>query len=527
MIEKKKRRRKKLNILRRTVAVLAMCLLLLPGLTVKSHADVATDYLTIKVGYLGMDLSEYVEVKKYHWRDLAGKCHEQAYSYFQQSSSTKYTAIVDSARGIYISDILSDANIYYGDVKNLKFYVEDSKGIRTSFDRGSLFKTRYYYEDLAGHRTIIYGTKTIEKEVEETIHHDPVYEVGEDGEEVLVEEGYDEIVTKIVTEEVEDKSKIVGYSFENANKSKKTVQPMLAIEDNWAQFNEEFEHIVSDFSSLSSGTRFRLLFGQSSPTESMTGQSDKYVSSVYVTLEGQPTVGEMGGLNGKYGSHEMTMTVSADNVDIINALSDLMNVKSTNTDVLVITGVKVTPDSKYSDKATVTVSYDIVGAGEASITAGVGASSQPIATSETVTGEGNPKGDENSEKDNTTNGGSTEGNKGDGSVDNKNSKDRNTSDNSEMKDQKQSAAQLVGSSSTFELSDEAAAELNEALQSQTLTAATEDITEIKEEDNTEEKEDEQKKILLLTGLGCLVMLAAGGVSELLAFNIKLGKGKVK
>lgn len=515
---------KKLNILRRTAAVIVIALLIFPAFTIKAQADVATDYLTVKVGYLGMDLSEYVEVKKVHWRELVGavSAHKQAYSYFQQSSKTKYTAIVDSARGIYISDLLNYMNIYYGDVKSLKFYVEDHKGIRTSFDRGSLFKSRYYYNDLAGHRTIIYGTRTVEKEVEETIHHDAEYETNAEGEKVLVKEAYDEVVKKTVTEEVEDKSKVVGYSFENAKKSAKKVPPMLAIEDNWAQFNEEFEHIGPDFSSLNTGTRFRLLFGQSSPTESMTGQSDKYVSCVYATLEGQPAIGEMGGLNGKYGSHKVSMQVSTDNLNIRNALSDLMNIKSTNTDVLVITGVTVTPDSKYSDLATVTVSYDIVGAGEASITAGVGASSQPIATSETVTGEGNPKGNDG-KKDPNSNGGGSEGNKGEGSVDNRNKQKQDASRKNELKDQKKSAAQPAGSASTFALSDEATAQLNDALQSQTLTAATEDITEVEIEDKTEEKKDKQKKILMLTGLGCILLGISGGVSELVVFNRRLGK----
>ena len=112
---------------------------------------------------------------------------------------------------------------------------------------------------------------------------------------------------------------------------------MLAIEDNWAHLTKEFEHIGPDFSSMNAGTRFRLLFGQSSPTETMTSQSDKYVSCVYVTLRGQPTVGEMGGLNGAYGSHTVTMTVQTDNTNIRDGLSELMNVNSTNTDVLVIT----------------------------------------------------------------------------------------------------------------------------------------------------------------------------------------------
>ena len=189
--------------------------------------------------------------------------HKVAYSYFQRSSKTKYTAIVDSAQGFYISDILSYANIYYGDVKNIKFYVEDHKGIRTSFDRGALFKNRYYYHDLAGNRTVVYDTKTETKEVTETVHHPAEYKqetytevetihhdakYDSDGNlireaydekkevtktrNVLVKEAWDEEVTKTVEEEVPDKSKIVNYTFEKAKKHAKSVQPMLAIKNN-------------------------------------------------------------------------------------------------------------------------------------------------------------------------------------------------------------------------------------------------------------------------------------------------------
>ena len=537
------RNRKKMNIIARCIVVLLMCAFLLPTAGTKAYADVSTDTLTIKVGYTGMQLSEYVEVGNYHWRDLANNMslHKVAYSYFQQSSKKKYTAIVDSARGFYISDLLSFANIYYGDVKSLKFYVEDHKGIRTSFDRGSLFKSRYYYEDLAGHRTVVYDTITETKEVTEIVHHDAEYEdetyteietIHHDAEkdsegniikeawdekkevtktrQKLVKEAWDEEVTKTVTEEVPDKSKIIEYTFENAKKHAKSVQPMLAIEDNWAQFSEEFEHIGPDFSSMNAGTRFRLLFGQTSPTESSTSRSDKYVSCVYVTLDGQPTVGEMGGLNGKFGSHEVSMTVSADNVNIRNALSDLMNINSTNTNVLVITGVKVTPDKKYSDLAKVTVSYDIIGEGEASITAGVGKQSDPIMTSESVKGQSDPKKDS----------GSSEGAKGSGSVDNNNKK-TDASNNDELKKERKAASQITKNGSTFRLSDQAAEQINTALQPQTEVAAYEEITEVEEKDNTKEEKDKQKKILIFIGLGCLGVGLGGGVAEVASFNIRL------
>ncbi len=554
-------KQRKLNHFVRCIIVFVLCVLMAPSAMITAHADVATDSLTVKVGYTGMELSEYVEVGSYSWRELANNMplHKVAYSYFQSKSKTKYTAIVDSAQGFYISDLLSYANIYYGDIKNLKFYVEDHKGIRTSFDRGALFQTRYYYEDLAGNRTVVYDTRTETKEVTETIHHDAEYktepyteietihhdaEYDEEGNliaeeydeqkevektrQVLVKEAYDEVVTKTVTEEVPDKSKVIEYTFEKAKKHAQAVQPMLAIEDNWAQFNEEFEHIGHDFSSMNAGNRFRLLFGQTSPTESLTSRSDKYVSCVYVTLDGQPTIGEMGGLNGSYGSHTVSMTVSADNTDIRNALSKLMNINSTNTDVLVVTGIEVTPDSRYSNLATVTVSYDIVGEGEASITAGVGQNAVAKLTSESVVGEQAPD-----SKMGSTGGKQKSKDTVDKKVAKQSPESKKESANNgtvkqekgqkAQKEQKKAAAQVAQRGTTFRISDEAAAQFDSALQAQTVTAATEDITEVTEEDNTEKEKEKQRKVLILTALGCLGVGFGGAAFEKISFDIRRGR----
>lgn len=503
-----------LNVLRLLV-VLPIVFVMVIGSSSVSNADSVTDTLSIKVGYSGMELSDYVEVGTYHWSELSKSLplHKVAYSYFQSKSKTEYTAIVDSARGFYVSDFLEYAGIHMGDVHSLKFYVEDHKGIHTAFDKGSLFKNRYYYENLPKYRTIVYGTKKVTKGVTETIHHDAEYELDEDGNPVLDENGekvvkkeaYDEEVTKNIEEEEPDYSKIVEYKFDKAKKAGTQVQPMLALEDNWAQYSQEFENIGSDFSSLNAGNRFRLLFGQTKPTESMTSQSAKYVSCVYVTLDGKPSVGEMGELNGKYGSHEVTMTVSVDNPNIRDALSKLMNVNSTNTDVLVVTGIDVTPDARYSDKATVKVKYKIIGEGEASITAGVGPKSDPIAVSKTVTGESDPKKDntktEDSNKDSQNN------------QDNKDNQDKMLSDQDAKK-------KVVVNSTVFELSDETAEELNNMMMSKTETAPSENITQVVV---TERDENKERRVMLLTGLGGILLCGGGGIAEAISFRLRLKK----
>ena len=542
----------KQNIAVRMTAVVIACGLIVLGSFNFARADVATDSLTIRVGYSGMKLSEYVEVGNYHWRELrnALPLHKVAYSYFQSSSKKHYNAIVDSAQGFYITDLLDYANIYYGDVKSLKFYVEDSKGIRTTFDKGALFRSRYYYDDLAGHRTVVFGKKTVTEEVTETVHHEAEYETEKyteivhhdaeyrtekyteevDGEEVekerkilvkeawdeevekerevLVKEAWDEEVTSTVEKEVEDKSEIIEYTFDEAARYASQVQPMLAIEDNWAQFSEEFEHIGPDFSSMNAGNRFRLLFGQTSPTETLTSKSDKYVSCVYVTLDGKPTIGDMGELDGKYGSHTVEMTVSADNASIRDALSELMNINSTNTDVLTVTGIDVVPDSRYSDLATVIVHYEIVGDGEASLTVGVGSDGDSAIASKSVTVDKNK--------------GKT-GDEGNGSLDNNNNNKQEKSKTEEIKNEKE--IKEAEKYSTYQLSDKAAQDLQEALMERNeIAPEDEDIRQLVIEDNSEKEREEQRRILALTGLGMLLIGAGGSAAEMLSFNMRL-KGR--
>ena len=260
-----------------------------------------------------------------------------------------------------------------------------------------------------------------------------------------------------------------------------------------------------------------------------------------VTLEGSPSIGEMGGLSGSYGSHSVEMTVSTDNTDIRDALSKLMNVHSTNTEVLAITGIEVLPDATYSDLAKVIVSDEIIGDGDAAITVSVGSESAPLATSETVktdkaTEEGSAPGKGGSgaaDNDNKSDAGSTKNdltdssNKGSGSQGSSNAKKE---DNriSELKTEKKEASQKSKSTATYQLSDAAAQNLENALMKQTMTAAFEDenIEELVTEDNTEEKRRHERMLLVFTGLGCLLTAGFGAGAETISFNIRL-KGRLK
>ena len=68
---------------------------------------------------------------------------------------------------------------------------------------------------------------------------------------------------------------------------------MLALEDNWATYEPGTEHTAPNYESMGTGNRFRLLFGQSYPTEVRTNQSAKYTHTLFVTLNGTPSAPEL------------------------------------------------------------------------------------------------------------------------------------------------------------------------------------------------------------------------------------------
>lgn len=294
-------------------------------------AGQVTDTLTIKVGYYGMESEDYVEVASYHWSELYSNLplYQNAYSFFRVSSDGTYYTVIDSAYGFYISDLLDYAGIYSGDIQSFQFFTQDqSVGYFTSFTYADLFYTqRYYFNDLAAH-----------------IH--PVYD--EEGNFLYY-----------------DATEAWGDCFE--------VQPMLALEDSWVTYEIGTEHTSPNYSSLGTGNRFRLLFGQSSPTESRTNQSAKYTHTIFVTLNGAPVISDgLPEIDGTIGSHTVQFDVSVSNSALLSALSQLLQVSSSDESILEITGITVTPNMEYSDLATVILTYTVHQEGNVSLSVGFG-----------------------------------------------------------------------------------------------------------------------------------------------------------
>lgn len=483
----------------RTAAILTAALLVFLLVPVPARADAVTDYLAVAVGYEGMELSEYVVVGDYHWSELAGALpiYEEAYSYYNGGSSdgTQFNAIVDSARGFLLMDLLEYAGIYYGDIRNLQFYVVDHAGIQAAFDRDYLFQTRYYFEDYNGH---------------------------------LYRE-YDDDFNVISV----DSSECWDYCV--------SVEPMMALEDNWVSFSEEFEHALPDFDNASAASRFRLLFGQTYPEETLTSSSAKFVRTIYVTLVGQPQFGEMPELDGSYGSHEVTFTASV-NTDMRDVLSEFLKLQSTDESVLVITGITVTPDSFYSDLVDITVGYDIVGEGSASITASFASSGIQVASTAAVNGEPEPQEEPEPEpKDDPSNQGSGGGSGSEqgsqaketkpGGTGTADKKDTGVTAQASVKEEGKPAETLaageaseVRKAGVYKLDKEVGEALKGGSRPEEVTLApAETITQVLIEDNTEEKEARARMLLICTGAGAAGLVAAGGIWESLSFSRRLKK----
>ena len=136
----------------------AVCLL--PRRT--EAGGIATDTLTVKVGYYGMDSSRYVEAGTYHWTELQenpAMCDE-AYTFFRPTGEGDYRVVVDSACGIHIDELLEYTRIHLNDVRSVQFYTRDQDvGAFPSFTKSELFRPRYYFEDLPAHLMPVYDEK--------------------------------------------------------------------------------------------------------------------------------------------------------------------------------------------------------------------------------------------------------------------------------------------------------------------------------------------------------------------------------
>ncbi len=317
---------------KRHLAVMVLCLMLLPATALACYgAGTVTDTITIKVGYWGIDQSDYVEKATYHWTELddnvggALTTHEVAYSFYKEGADHRFGSVIDSARGFYIEDLIEYAGVSLRDIQSISFYTADKDiGYFTSFTSSELFRTeRYYFNNLAGYLTPVWKDETKEKM-----------------KDVLLDS--------------------------RAWNDKKVVKPMLALEDSWASYEAGTENTGPNYTSMGTGNRFRLLFGQTSPQESRTNQTAKYVHTMYIALKGIPKVKqEKVELSQKVGAHTVTFNVSTGDEAMIQELIDRLKWSSSDESVLKIKNISMQAADRYNDAITVTIDYETLKAGEA------------------------------------------------------------------------------------------------------------------------------------------------------------------
>ena len=521
------------------------------GLSLSTKAEIATDDLKVYVGYMGLEHSDYYLAGDFTWQEMYKNIDYNyvSYSYFNGSSEDNYfdhNIIVCSAGGWYIKDILAYANIHFADVDNIQFYVEDAKSIWVAFDKTSLFKTRYYFPDMAESR--------------ETLR--------------------------------DDTGSIYGYSFDGCWGTEVEVEPMLAYESSWNKYGPEWADSPENYENMSASDRFRLLFGQTEPTESMTHDSAQYVSAIYVRLNGTPSFTKGLDKNGNYtdqqqiemnselGSHTVTAYVETGTNDvsgsistaILDELESQITYSSTDEKVMTITGVEYEPVEGYSDLVAVKISYDVIGKGKASITADFGAiqnsdgsAKQTVNFGDSVYGENSSvdtdKAQKETEEEKTTDkekttkektdkeketkatseasndtGGGTHISGDDSENNNGNSNDGNNSatgnlgngteseteqiamvdDGAEVKSSKSTGIYTI-SNDTKEKLDALGKAASTVLESDT------DVKEVEVNDSTEQNENKQKMLLLLVGLGAVCVAAIGGAWQVVSYKARLKK----
>lgn len=194
-----------------------------------TRVGVPSDTLTIKVGYYG---GPYYTKKVYTLKDIeAMPLVLQAYTFIDNMPAV----VIDSGKGVKLTDLLADAGIDVNSVEAFYFYATDVKvGWYECLPKSYLLDTtRYYYPKLPTHWD--YDTQ----------------------------------------------SSVPGAAYGAIR-----ADPIIAIHDNWQRFATS-----PDFSVHDTSTRFRLLFGQDDTGTRTASRSVKWVHAIEVMLGGAPPSG--------------------------------------------------------------------------------------------------------------------------------------------------------------------------------------------------------------------------------------------
>lgn len=282
-------KRSHINIIKKIIHILMAVFLLTlpiqPCFTYNAFAGIATDTLTVKVGYQG---GPFLTKATYSWKDLddayggALSSHKVVYSYYSGSRSDRSTGrnVIVSARGFYISDLLEYAGIDLSSISGFEFYTDDQKvgAFTTMTKRELLDSARYYYPNMG----------------------------------------------------VDDFGKQIALDGGDISAGKTRVQSMFALEDNW-----EWDGVAENFTSMSPTGRFHLLFGQTDVTESRTSQAAKYVHTINVIFSGAPVIGTESNIELKVGTdYRVQVNITAADTELENYIRENLVWSSNNTDIV-------------------------------------------------------------------------------------------------------------------------------------------------------------------------------------------------
>jgi len=219
-----------------------------------SMVGVPADSLTIKIGYYG---GPYYTKKVFSVSDLEAMPQvEQAYTLIDNMPAV----VIDSAKGVKLTDLLVSAGIDVNSVQSFYFYATDfTNGWYVCLPKSYLLDTpRYYYPNLPTHW-------------------------------------------------VSDKQPTIPGAVYGAIQA----PTIIATQDNWQRFATS-----PDFSVQDTSTRLRLLFGQTDTSTQTAMRSAKWVHAIEVMLGGTPPSGitlDQNIANLKVGSTvQLTATVAPD-----------------------------------------------------------------------------------------------------------------------------------------------------------------------------------------------------------------------
>ena len=302
----------------------------------------ASDTITIYIGYFGWEEEQYVEKITYSWTeldDLFGgnlDTYIRTYSY-NNGTTTQYY----KARGFNVRDLLEYAGVDFSSIYSFKFYADDNWWC--SFTKTDLFDIpRYYFPNIA-----------VNEETEVMYPYD-----GDD-----IWNGACQVEPMFALESTEATKSVAGSVFDET-------------------FNS---------SNFKTSYRFHLLFGQSEPTEAKASAALKYTNKIYITFSGTPVLStEETNIDLKVGSDfKMTVNVSAEDSLLDSYVKDNLIWSSNNEKVIEVDrfgNLKV----KTSGEAVITARY-----GDTSVSVTVKVGEDEAAN--TAASASQPSGNDNSE----------------------------------------------------------------------------------------------------------------------------------